>query len=97
MTDITPDGDDVVAAAVAAATPLMDLPGVEGVGRGETPDGSPAVLLLCTGVTDELRGRLPDEVNGVPVALLDIGERPAAFDAELEAEEPHDTGEPDCC
>jgi hypothetical protein len=90
-----PTDEARVAAAVAAAAHLMDLPGVEGVGRGETEEGQPAVVLLCAGVTDELRAQVPVEIQGVPVRVLDIGERPTAFGIGG-PEQPHDGGELDC-
>ncbi len=92
MNERPDSSDEAVAAAVAAAGALLDVPGVEGVGRGETEAGDPAVLVLCSGITAELRAALPADVAGVPVVLYDIGERPTAFDSTAEMPDI----EPDC-
>lgn len=51
---------------------LMALPGVEGVGQGEQ-GGRPTVQVLVTELTTELRSRLPDELGGYRVQVVETG------------------------
>lgn len=51
---------------------LMALPGVQGVGQGEQ-GGRPAVQVLVARLTPELRSRLPDELGGYPVQVVETG------------------------
>jgi hypothetical protein len=52
---------------------LMSLPGVMGVGVGER-DGSPAVVIFVGEVTPEVKGKLPDTLDGYPVVVERSGE-----------------------
>lgn len=83
-----------IEAAVASAGDLLDIDGVHGVGEGES-DGSPCVLVLVSHIGAEQRAALPDEIDGYPVVVRDIGEPPTAFDADGGDEAGSDI-EPDC-
>jgi hypothetical protein len=52
---------------------LMALPGVQGVGQGEL-DGKPTVQVLIAESTAELRQRLPREIEGYRVQVVETGE-----------------------
>ena len=56
-----------------AADSLMVLPGVVGVGQGECK-GSPCIQVLVAESTPELLKRIPPEIEGYPVAVLETGE-----------------------
>ena len=51
---------------------LMALPGVQGVAQGEQ-DGRPTVQVLVAELTDDLRGRLPREIEGYVVQVVESG------------------------
>lgn len=85
-----PSEQDDLDTALEEAQRLMDIDGVEGVGQGATGDGAPAILVMVAGVTDEIRAQVPSEIVGIPVEIIDIGERPTAFGDEI------DLGEHDC-
>ncbi len=52
---------------------LMALPGVVGTAQGEQ-DGKPCVMVLVVELTDDLRARLPTELDGYPVVISETGE-----------------------
>jgi hypothetical protein len=51
---------------------LMAVAGVVGVGQGEM-NGRPSVQVLVIKATAELRGRLPDSLEGYPVQIVETG------------------------
>ena len=57
----------------ASQDSIMALPGVVGVGQGEC-DGSPCIQVLVAESTPELLKRIPPEIEGYPVAVLETGE-----------------------
>ena len=62
-----------IAEVLAANTDrLMALPGVVGVGEGAV-DGRPAVHVLVSELTDDLRRRLPEELEGYRVQVVETG------------------------
>ena len=62
-----------IAEVLAAHTDrLMALPGVVGIGEGAV-DGLPAVHVLVTELTDDLRRRLPEELEGYRVQVVETG------------------------
>jgi hypothetical protein len=59
--------------ALAAHTDsLMAIPGVVGVGEGAV-EGRPAVHVLVTELSEALRRRLPDQIEGFPVQVVETG------------------------
>ena len=52
---------------------FMRLPGVVGVGQGEC-DGSPCIQVLVAESTPELLKRIPPDIEGYPVAVVETGE-----------------------
>lgn len=54
------------------ADSLMSLPGVQGVGQGESA-GRPTIQVLVTGMTPELRQRLPREIEGYTLQVVETG------------------------
>ena len=58
-----------IAEVLAAHTPeLMALPGVVGTYEGER-DGAPAIVVMLERRTPELEARIPDTLEGWPVAV----------------------------
>jgi hypothetical protein len=53
---------------------LMAMPGVAGVAIGETEDGTPCILVLSAVEADDIRGRVPREIEGHPVRIFESGE-----------------------
>ena len=51
---------------------LMALPGVQGVAQGEL-DGRPTVQVLVAKLTSDLRGRVPREIEGYAVQVVETG------------------------
>ena len=51
---------------------LMAVPGVQGVGQGEEA-GRPTVQVLVSELTSELRRRLPGEIDGFRVQVVETG------------------------
>ena len=56
-----------------AAEGLMALRGAVGVGQGECA-GSPCIQVLVAESTPELLERIPPEIEGYPVAVVETGE-----------------------
>lgn len=54
------------------ADSLMSLPGVQGVGQGERA-GKPTVQVLVAEMTGDLRSRLPLEIEGYQVQVVETG------------------------
>ena len=52
---------------------LMALPGVVGTAQGEQ-DGAPCILVLVVRLTEELRARIPNGLEGYPVVIDETGE-----------------------
>jgi len=52
---------------------LMAIPGVAGVGIGERV-GRPALVIMTKQITPELKARLPEQLEGHPVAVEQSGE-----------------------
>ena len=51
---------------------LLGVPGVVGVGEGAV-GGGPSVQIMVTRLTDSLRARLPDRLEGYPVQIVETG------------------------
>lgn len=47
---------------------------VQGVGQGKTDDGRDCLRVMVAGLTPEVRARIPEEVEGVPVQVVESGE-----------------------
>lgn len=47
--------------------------GVEGVGQGTTPDGRECVTVMVARLTPELKERIPREIEGYPVQIIETG------------------------
>lgn len=52
---------------------LMGVPGVTGVGIGEK-DGKPAIIVMVRELTQDVRSRLPQVIEGHPVVVEQSGE-----------------------
>lgn len=52
---------------------LMAIPGVTGVGIGES-EGKPAIVIMVIALTPELEGKLPGSLNGFEVRIEVTGE-----------------------
>jgi hypothetical protein len=52
---------------------LLAIPGVVGTGEGRE-DGRPVFLVLVVRDSEELRARLPAEIEGYPVSIRVTGE-----------------------
>jgi hypothetical protein len=52
---------------------LLEIPGVVGLARGER-DGQPTVQVLVARRTPELSRRLPSQLDGYPVVIVESGE-----------------------
>lgn len=55
------------------ASELMHLPGVIGVGEGES-EGQPAIVVFVEQRTTEIAARLPKQIEGYAVVLRETGE-----------------------
>ena len=64
---------DIMAVVDEHAPGLIAVPGVEAVAVGALPSGDPCVRIYVAELTDELRGRLPDELGGWPVDVEESG------------------------
>jgi hypothetical protein len=53
---------------------LMEIPGVTGVAVGETDEGVPCILILILEDSDEIKSKLPKELEGHPVRTMVTGE-----------------------
>jgi len=53
---------------------LMGIPGVAGVAIGVTEEDIPCILVLSAVDVDDIRGEVPDELEGHPVRILYSGE-----------------------
>ena len=51
----------------------MAIPGVVGVGEGEL-DGSPCIRLMVVELDEEILQKLPSEIEGYPVDVIETGE-----------------------
>lgn len=51
----------------------MGVPGVTGVGIGEK-DGKPAIIVMVRELTQDVRSRLPQVIEGHPVVVEQSGE-----------------------
>jgi hypothetical protein len=58
--------------AVQAANAWLDLPGVAGVGQGKTK-GRDCIVVLLTGDTASLAGKIPNAFMGHPVTFQPLG------------------------
>ena len=70
-------GDDVspvtITQSLARHTDtLMAIPGVVGVGEGQL-DGKPAIQIMVARRSPELDRRLPDQLDGFPVQVVETG------------------------
>ena len=45
----------------------------EGVGQGMTPDGHPCVAVMVDHLTPDLEERIPSEIEGFPVQIIEAG------------------------
>lgn len=52
---------------------LMSIPGVTGIGLGQT-EGKPAIVVMVRELTPALRASIPRTLNGFPVAVEESGE-----------------------
>jgi hypothetical protein len=52
---------------------LLDLPGVVGVGVAEDEGGEYALVVHVESDEPEVRGQLPDEIEGCPVKVVQTG------------------------
>ena len=53
---------------------FMSIPGVTGVAIGLTRKKVPCILVLVVRATNEVRKRVPKEVEGHPVEMIETGE-----------------------
>jgi hypothetical protein len=54
---------------------LLAVPGVVGVGIGrDASSGAPVIRVYTAGVTDEARAMVPNDLEGVPIQLMESGE-----------------------
>ena len=53
---------------------LMAIPGVTGVAVGETEDRTPCILVLVMEETEDIKEKIPDQLEGHPVRLMVSGE-----------------------
>lgn len=67
----TPSGQQQRAFA-SAESQAMRLPGVNGVGRGLTPSGAPAIVVYLA--NPQARATLPETLEGLPVVGEVVGE-----------------------
>ncbi|MFP4489344.1 MAG: hypothetical protein ACLFN1_08585 [Bacteroidales bacterium] len=51
---------------------LMDIHGVTGTGQGLC-DGKPCIKVFVNKLTDEMRGKIPDTIEGYPVSPEETG------------------------
>ncbi len=52
---------------------LMALPGVVGVYVGALDDGTPCIKVLVVKLTTELEKKIPKELEGFPVVVVETG------------------------
>ena len=52
---------------------LMAIPGVVGVGLGES-QGAPAILVMVNQLTPELKTQIPRQLDGVNIKIEESGE-----------------------
>lgn len=67
-----PRVSESMARAIEAAEQLLG-DGIEGVGQGTTSDGSETVTVMVARLTPELEERIPDEIEGFPVEIVETG------------------------
>jgi hypothetical protein len=65
---------DINAVKDAHTAHLMSIPGVVGVAVGELADHTPCILVLVVEDTDQVRGAVPDSLEGHPVSIFESGE-----------------------
>lgn len=53
---------------------LMELPGVVGVYIGALEDGSPCIKVMVIKKTNELEEKIPKDLEGFPVVVVETGE-----------------------
>ncbi|PJA73980.1 hypothetical protein CO151_11415 [bacterium CG_4_9_14_3_um_filter_65_15] len=65
---------DISAVLKDHAAGWMQIPGVTMVAEGQTETGAPCLRIYVLELTPQLRGRLPDAVEGYPVEIEESGE-----------------------
>lgn len=51
----------------------MEIPGVNGTGEGEDPNGQPAIIIFTDRSASEIQAKLPYEKDGYPIIVREIG------------------------
>lgn len=64
------------------ADQIMSVPGVVGIASGVSNDGTPCILVLVVKDTEELRRLIPEQLEGHPVIVDEVGEIRALSDEE---------------
>ncbi len=62
------------------ADQIMSVPGVVGIASGVSNDGTPCILVLVVKNTEDLRRRIPEQLEGHPVIVDEAGEIRALSD-----------------
>lgn len=65
---------DIKAVMDAHVDELMAIPGVTGVAVGALDDGTPCILVLILEDRQEIRGKIPETIEGHPVRIIVSGE-----------------------
>lgn len=52
---------------------LMSVPGVVGVAIGRLEDGNPCLQILVVRAGDELKKKIPEQLEGFPVVIEETG------------------------
>lgn len=51
----------------------MEIPGVNGTGEGQDPNGNPAIIIFTDRDASEIQSKLPSEKDGYPIIIREIG------------------------
>lgn len=51
----------------------MEIPGVNGTGEGQDPNGNPAIIIFTDRDASEIQSKLPAEKDGYPIIIREIG------------------------
>ena len=50
----------------------MEIPGVNGTGEGQDPNGNPAIIIFTDRDASEIQSKLPSEKDGYPIIIREI-------------------------
>jgi hypothetical protein len=51
----------------------MEIPGVNGTGEGQDPNGNPAIIIFTDRDAADIQSKLPSEKDGYPIIIREIG------------------------